>query len=380
MALRTGFLSTLLALSLCGDAAWAGSNIEVRFPSPLTVALLPSDASREQTTADSYVPRGALERAATWIVRRGLERYNTSTEIDLFVDAADGHLDEYPLIEAALIAEGLVDRAERDACIATFNAAFAELLTTLGDTNSEEQRAGVLLDSLHRKLFAGGYRVDCTRLSEVLAEEQYNCVSATILFCAYAEQLGLDTVAIEVPGHVLCTLAVADQRIDIETTCARWLSIPNREELRSRFIYNTEAASDTQRQAIEALGIDPATSSVQLEPGTVAWRQELPLAALVAIVYYNRGLDELAECHYEAAAVANVNALRINPRSPAAWSNLLATINNWALAANRQGDFHQATTLLREGIQLAPHHELFRANLETVNRQWANAKRTSPHG
>lgn len=380
MALRIRFLSTLLALTLCATQAPAASNIDAHLPSSLSVALLTTDRAHDDANTASYVPPEAMQRAAAWLERRGLDRYNTSTEVGLFIDTADGSLDEHNLIEAALIAEGLVNRAEREACLETFNATFADLRTAINDSSSEEQRAAALLSALHGKLFAGGYRVDCTRLSEVLSAEQFNCVSATILFCAYAEQLGLTTEAIEVPGHVLCTLAVADQRIDIETTCARWLSIPNREELRSRFVYNTEAATDTQRQAIEALGIDPATSAVQLEPGTVAWRQELPVTALVAIVYYNRGLDELAERHYEAAAVANVNALRINPHSPAAWSNLLATVNNWALAANKQGDYHKATALLREGIQLAPHHELFRANLETVNRQWANSQRSIPQG
>lgn len=374
VALRTRFITMIVLLTTWCPYAAAASNGSGRFHLPVSVALLPTDELHREKAGDALVPHGALDRALRWIELRDLKLTKSTTEVDLFLDTADTFLDEHRLLDAALIAEGMLDRSQRDACLQKFDEAFRELQSSLDEAVDKEKQAGLLLDAIHRKLFFGGYRVDCTRLSEVLAVGQFNCVSATIAFCEYATELGLETVAIEVPGHVLCGLSVGGRRIEVETTCGHWLLTANREALRAGFIPPTGSTSELEADSLGMLKGGRSTSALASKPGPLAWRQEMPVSALVAIVYYNRGLDELARGEYEAAAVSNVNALRINPHSPAAWSNLLATINNWALAANRQGNFSLATTLLREGIELAPNHALFQSNLEIVSRLWEKSK------
>ncbi len=395
MTFRLRLLVTLVVLASRIDCAAGASTVDHRFAVPITVALVPTDVFRDRKDTLALIPEGALDRAATWIKQRGLQGYNTSTETNLFADTADGFLDEHGLIEAALIAEGIVDQRERSVRLEKFEAVFQELRIRIDASSSEAERADALLGFLHRTLFVGGYRVDCTQLSEVLIGGQFNCASATIVFCAFAERLGMETVAIEVPGHVLCGLSVGNDRIDVETTCPRWLSSPDRDVPRNRFVYNAKSASEIGEHSPRVLGIDRPTATAQRSElsrqretrhdgpthgSPVAWRQEMPTAALVAIVYYNRGLDELGRQKFAAAAVANVNALRINPRSPAAWSNLLATVNNWALAANQQGNYAQAIALLQEGIKLAPNHALFQANLKAVYQRQQNANPVTPNG
>ncbi len=371
VALRTRFISMIVVLTMWCPYAMAASDSSRGFSLPVSVALLPTEDLHRQKSGGALVPHGALDRALRWIELRNLNLAKSTTEVDLFLDTADGILDEHRLMEAALIAEGMLDASQRDACLKEFDEVFRELHPTIDEATNKEIQAGVLLAALHRKLFSGGYRVDCTRLSEVLEVGQFNCVSATIAFCEYAAELGLETVAIELPGHVLCGLSVDERRIDVETTCSHWLLTANREALRKRFVPRT---GELESEALAGLDTDRSSSLPISAQGSPAWRQEMPISALVAIVYYNRGLDELSRAEYEAAAISNVNALRINPQSPAAWSNLLATINNWALAANRQGDFNLATTLLREGIELAPNHALFQSNLEIVSRLWEKSK------
>ncbi len=390
MALRFPLLITLVILITRVDCAAGASTVDRELPDPITVALVPAEALPDWKDTSCEVPDGALGRAVKWIELRGLQDNNSPNETDLFADAADGSLDEHRLIEAALIAEGIVDPFKRAEYLDKFDEAFERLSNIINASASEAERAGGLLGFLHRELFFGGYRVDCTRLSEVVASGEFNCASATIVFCAFAERLGLETVAIEVPGHVLCSLSVGKDRLDVETTCAGWLTSPNRKTSRNHFVYNASLPSQIEKQALGTLGINRPSAMAQHSrspqlrdsrhfgpPSTnsVVWRQELPVSALVAIIYYNRGLDELDRQKYADAAVANVNALRINPNSPAAWSNLLATVNNWALDANQQSDYSQAIALLREGIELAPDHKLFQTNLETVKLRSRSASR-----
>jgi len=388
MTLRSRLLATLAMLVACVAHAEGASTVERAFTAPITVALVSDDASHGQNNVGSDVPDRALDRAVKWLERRELQKNISPTEASLFADAADGSLDKHGLIEAALIAEGIVDPLKRAECLETFDVAYDQLSQIIDASASEERRAEVLLNFLHRKLFFGGYRVDCTQLSEVLSCGQFNCASATIVFCAFAQRLGLQTIAIEVPGHVLCGLSIGENRIAVETTCPGWLSTPNRDLPRNPLVNNMKLPRASQQPASDSMGIAGTSLATQLggppqtldarrfEPsqaGAIAWRQEMPVSALVAIVYYNRGLDELEQKKYAAAAVANVNALRINPGSPAAWSNLLATVNNWALAANQRDEISRATALLREGIELAPNNELFQTNLKTVNRRCREA-------
>jgi tetratricopeptide (TPR) repeat protein len=86
-------------------------------------------------------------------------------------------------------------------------------------------------------------------------------------------------------------------------------------------------------------------------------------------VYYNRGLDDLAEGRYADALAANLDALRLDPGFGPAECNLLATVNNWAVSRYRDGDLAAAADLVERGLAVDPRHDELRAN-----RAWFRAK------
>ena len=102
----------------------------------------------------------------------------------------------------------------------------------------------------------------------------------------------------------------------VETTCPNWFQL----------------TSEMRREAERAaLARDAATDHP-------ASRREIGAAALVAVIYYNRGVDLLHESRFTEAVSVNVRALRLDPENETAAGNLLASINNWALRRARKGN------------------------------------------
>jgi tetratricopeptide (TPR) repeat protein len=91
---------------------------------------------------------------------------------------------------------------------------------------------------------------------------------------------------------------------------------------------------------------------------------------MVAMIYYNRGGDLLAEKQFAAAAAANAKALRLDPSSATAKGNLLATINNWAIALGSRQHYVEAADLLKQGMAVDPSFQTFLLNYVHVYHQW----------
>ena len=92
---------------------------------------------------------------------------------------------------------------------------------------------------------------------------------------------------------------------------------------------------------------------------------------LVATIYYNRGVDLLAEKRFADAAAANAKAVRLDPENATAKGNFLATINNWAIDLGTSGEYEKAAELLRLGLAADPGYEAFRSNYVQLFRQWS---------
>ncbi len=91
---------------------------------------------------------------------------------------------------------------------------------------------------------------------------------------------------------------------------------------------------------------------------------------LVATIYYNRGVDLLAEERFADAAAANLKAVRLDPQNATAKGNLLATINNWAIDLATSGNYEKAAALWQLGLATDPRYDAFRTNYGQLLRQW----------
>jgi tetratricopeptide (TPR) repeat protein len=298
----------------------------------------------------------------------------------LFADAGDGRLDEFSPLAAALVASGIDDlnvlrRYEQKAKLLvdelrrSFNEEDSPDLRVSDDETASGhatalQRVELVFNFLHRHVLYGGYDLAATDLRRTLDEGRFNCISATVLFNYLGSQLGLDCRGLEMPSHAMSRVALADRVVDVETTCPCWF------QLTSDPRPQTPTASYA---AVTAAGIKGgpvlANTNTRTVPCGVSTREVSPIQ-LVAMIYYNRGVDLLAEKRFAEAAAANAKSLRLDPGNATARGNLLATINNWSIHLGDSQRFAEAVELLRRGLAIDAKFEPFAQNYDHVHHQW----------
>ena len=264
-------------------------------------------------------------------------------EARMLADPIDGTFQQFSLIEAALVASGVEPDQELHHDLERYAAWRRQARQICRRETSQLGQAQALFEFLHREILFGGYDARATELTRTFDEGTFNCASASLLFTALATDCGLTVHAVERPRHAMCALYINGQRTVIETTCPNWFQL----------------SPDMRRDAERAV---VARTTVPERP-TAA--REISPAELVAVIYYNRGVDLLQEMQYAAAVSVNLRALRLDPDNETAFGNLLASINNWSLAL-----CEEAAALLTRGLTLAPDHEPFHANQRHVYRTW----------
>ena len=285
---------------------------------------------------------------------RPFERFEgrlSALEIRLFDDAAEGRCLNQSLLAAALVASGVNDVGTLRRYEGQVAGLVAELRRSGKVTGPARQQAQTIFEFIHHRVLRGGYQLDCTDLTIALRDGRFNCVSASVIFNCLAAEFGLVARGLEVPGHALSRLVLADGNLDVETTCPEWFRLSDHPEKQSELVCKT--------------------IGVQRNPGRSSdERRPVSDVELVATIYYNRGVDLLGVKRFAEAAAANAKALRLDPNSITARGNLLATLNNWAVAEASAGRFHEAVGLLREGLAIEPGYETFQSNYRHVHREW----------
>lgn len=292
--------------------------------------------------ASALTPRDAngLESApaANLPTPPGVEVEYTPLEDRLFREAEQGRVDGRWLLAMALAAGGELDEARIAIALADLEAWTEKLKGNVGAADLRRE-AEAVLEFLHAQVLRGEYRSDASDLSFALSGGGYNCVGATVLFYCLAERCGLPVSAAETPGHVCALVGESDGAFIVETTCRDWLRVATDSSLR--------------RLSGNARRLSPQ--------------------GLAALFYYNAGADLLGERRFAEALAANLKALRLDPANPAARSNFLAGLNNWALECHRNGAFARAVRLLEHGMRMAPEHRPFRINHVAIHQRWIEA-------
>ena len=269
--------------------------------------------------------------------------YDSPAERRLFADAVDGQFDEHSLLEAALIACGVDDPAT----VARYQAHFAELRSSVAKPELRQ-----IHDALHHGLLRA-YDANATDLAETFDTGIYNCASATLLFVALASDFGLNANAVELPGHVRVEATAGNDLLEIEVTCPTWPDAVR------RLAPIPAGRGQGEAAAAENHALGPA----QDENGN---RRLVSPLGLVAMIYYNRGIDAFYDQRYSEAVAANRRALLLDSANSTARGNLLAAVNNWALALSNARYFPEAESLLDAGLRFDPTHAAFVHNAEHV--------------
>lgn len=259
----------------------------------------------------------------------------------LATDATDGSLDNFTLLEAALIAGGIDDQKSLCVLMVRFEELAHQLKETIPHDANLREKSRLALQFLHAQIAVGTYRAELARLDETLSSGTYNCLTATILYICLCERLDLQTAAIASPGHVWCRLKIPTE-FDVETTSRQWFEIAD----------------------------DPVQSAAAASKKAGKTAREITPIQLLAKVYYNRSLALLEQSRFREAVAMLETSTQWDPRDQAARENLLAGINNWALSLCDAEQYAQALKLMSYGRQIAPHYKLFEDNDVYVLHRW----------
>ncbi len=289
-------------------------------------------------------------------------RAQNALEERLFRDAADGRLDDFSPLGAALVASGVQD----DDTLRHYEQKAAALVDELRRratahgvcllrSGTPRQRVEAIFAFMHQRILSGGYDLAYTDLRRVLDEGRFNCISASVLFNYLAGQFGLDCRGLEMPGHAMSRVMLPDGPLDIETTCPQWfhvagtLRVPPSNVVGTlrvpSNVAGTRRVPDPHTECADYRRADynegPHTACAEYKQA----REVTPIQ-MAAMIYYNRGVDLLAEKRFAEAAAANAKALRLDPGNATARGNLLATINNWSIELGNSQHFAEAVDLL----------------------------------
>jgi len=383
----------------------------------------------------SNLPAGASTAEKRYFVCR-LNRLSDK-ESQLLNDAADGRWEQFTFLEAVLIAEGTAELKQRNA-LRLFQHFSGELAQKIAENHpaSELERAKIVFEFLHQRVLTGPYDLNRSSASVSLTTGYYNCVSATVLYNAFAETVGLSANGLETTGHAKSRLLLSDGTLDIETTCTDWNRLPDRlvPYIQADSRINNQADSPANIQSavqpdrrtmtasrptgeagpapegtaegtleqtaertpeavrIENSGADEVSAAESTVPdlddlvhstqnSAVRYHKqpvrEVSPVEFVATIYYNRGVDYYQKKRLGPAIAAYLKAYEVDPGNKTVLGNLKATLNNLAIELAMQKRFADAIQLTEQGLAIDPEFQQFQANLPLYYQHWSKELRAS---
>ncbi len=276
----------------------------------------------------------------------------------------------FSLIEAGILASHPKDAAEANHLVNIYdNIEYYVLKETraidarAGMSQQEKDllKAEIILNFMHERVLVQ-YRLEDTTFTNLLERGFYNCVTASTLYCALAESAGLQVTAVELPGHAMCWVYLPNnERLEVETTCCSWFKYKNDPQTQKKVICDLIRAASPQLK-------DQSDQMLLLQiPQPISDKR------LIAKIYYNRGVDLLSANDFSGALEANAMAYCLDPQSETTQGNLLATMNNWAIALCKDQKYELAANLLRTGISHAPTYPPFKNNHTHVYHLWVDS-------
>jgi tetratricopeptide (TPR) repeat protein len=234
----------------------------------------------------------------------------------LLADAADRRLDDFDFVSACLIAGGVTDARELAALHSQFQGLRQRIDFAAIRALPAGDRALELHARLHAQILVGSYRQEASDLRLAIRRGDYNCLSAAAIYWSLAAEAGIELEIWSRPGHVY--LARLGSRERIEPGSAAWKASADEDSAKS-----------------------PAPPARRITP-----------LQLIGKFYYNRGLVRLQEGRHAEGVELIRTSLRLDPQDREARGNLLAGLNNWAVALCRKDRFAEAQRLIAQGLAI----------------------------
>lgn len=271
---------------------------------------------------------------------------------------------------AFALAQELTAPEDRSAAFGRYQAGLTQIEENRpeawGSWNRRE-RASWLLTQVHETFLTGGYHAANHSLASTLHSGDFNCLTASILFQATAEQLGLPVMTAQTPGHVWCRLWDTTP-LDIETT-SPLLGPPSTligpvaqgDSLTTHRLASSQGSSPAVSAHVDSSIAAPTSKNT--DPPRI-----LTPAALVSKIPYNYASTASERGDYESAVRLLLQAMSLDPADPAIRNNLAAALNNWALQAADRGDWELTAQIRSQLAHVAPELSTELPSLEQVDR------------
>jgi len=231
----------------------------------------------------------------------GSDSAGGAAEAALLADMADGRLDDMDLVEAGLVASGVVWTED----LARFRPRIDALVEAAGEAAGEgpvRTRARRVFEWLHRDVL-GRYELHGVDLPGVLNDGRYNCVSATLLYNGLLTELGIRSAAVLVPSHVYSMVRADTGWIEVETTSPQGFSPARTLDEYRRFLKTRRLDGE----AVRLQGGD-AVEDTALIKEIRGDRERVDNRVLVALVFSNIGVARLRDRDPEGALAAFAKA------------------------------------------------------------------------
>jgi hypothetical protein len=251
--------------------------------------------------------------AAAWLLGFAAQGRAEGLSERLVRDAADSRLDVFDCAAAAFIASGVESEQELAPWLALYHLREKEILAA-ARMEHDVPLPHAIHRALHERVLTGRYRAEATDLRVTLAEGDFNCLSSLARYYDLCQTAGIEVEIWLRRGHVYARLPDEQPPVIVEPGARDWM------------VREDEQPSSGARRlgAVELLGK----------------------------FYYNRGVELLQQGEFARGLSLLEIGTQLDPGDSDARSNLVAGLNNWAVARFRDRQFAEAAVLIERGLKL----------------------------
>lgn len=278
--------------------------------------------------------------------------YNINQEELLMIeDAKDGEFNNYDLIEASFIAEGITDKDYMLKKREKIDEFTDYILNTNGFNRlSDYEKAELILRELHSRIFRV-YSENETTVREIITSGRYNCVSSAILYNHILNLAGIECYGAIVPSHAFSVVKADGKMIEVQTTSPGGFD-PN---------------ASQQKEFEKLTGFDYVSVS-----NTDVSLVDSP--KLIAVMYSNLAVFDADRNMYEPSLTKVLKAVTIYPEFKDAINNIVTVILRWTqyLVNKSINNFENAVELNTKAIELFPEVEDLKKNTAYLYSKYTN--------
>lgn len=290
--------------------------------------------------------------------------FSASLPEQLQNDIQDGGLDDFSLIEAALIVSGVEDETGLKTAIDWFHDLVHEMerknIVVRMEPRTSAERIFMYLHTTWLK----NYQLEATTLLDIQEKREFNCVSATVLYNLIGEEVGLETRGFETPTHVYTIFSNFSEFVMVENTTSMGFNI-----MKNLRKYSEYLAQYYPQKLIYQIGLD------RLYHYENSRGREIDNQELIGLICYNQAIFAARKKQFKQAYEHVLLAQQFNEDSRSNQKFEVKLYYDWGRQLFRQQQFFEAFELFSQANWRYPDNTDFARNSVTAFKNALNRLR-----